>query len=134
MKRTLLALTAAVWLGFCLAPTPGRAQNEAVARGGTTTFPTFEVNIDDGGRLARMRVGFEVFFTDEQGAKMATSGQVREALLLFFRDQSADALLAPGGKNTLRTQLLRLINQTIGGPRAIRLYFLDYLVIKAEKP
>ena len=135
MRRgVLLLLVALVCLGVAFAPTPGLAEGEAVARGGTTTFPPFEVNIDDHGRLGRLRIGFEVFFTDEQGAQAATSGQVREDLLLFFRDKTAAQLLAPKGRDALRAQLLQLINASIGGPKAIRLYFLDYLVFKAEKP
>ena len=135
MRRgMLLLLFALVWAGVAWTPQPCPAEGEAVARGGTTTFPTSEVNIDDNGRLGRLRIGFEVFFTDEQGAQMATSGQVREDVLLFFRDKTAAQLLAPRGRDALRAELLRLINASIGGPKAIKLYFLDYLVIKAEKP
>ncbi|MFP5257878.1 MAG: flagellar basal body-associated protein FliL [Acidobacteriota bacterium] len=134
MKRGVGLLAAALWLAVLLGPSAALAQNGAVARGGTATFPTFEVNIDDGGRLGRLRIGFEVLLTDEQGARMAVSGQVREALLLFFRDKTAAALLAPRGKEALRAELLRQINAVIGGPRAIKLYFLDYCVIRAEKP
>lgn len=134
MKRGILPLLAAVWLAVCAGPTPCLAQGEAVVRGGTVTFPLFEVNIDDGGKLGRLRIAFEVLFTDEQGAKLAASGQVREAMLLFFRDKTAAQLLAPRGRDVLRAELLQRINASIGGPRAIRLYFLEYLVIKAEKP
>ena len=134
MKRGMGLLVALLWLGVASGPTACLAEGEAVARGGTATFSSFEVNIDDHGRLGRLRIGFEVLFTDEQGAQMATSGQMREDLLLFFRDKTAAQLLAPRGQEALRAQLLRLINTSIGGPKAIRLYFLDYLVFKAEKP
>jgi len=133
-RGMLLLVIALVWVGVAWTPQRCLAEGEAAARGGTATFPTSEVNIDDNGRLGRLRIGFEVLFTDEQGARMATSGQVREDLLLFFRDKTAAQLLAPRGRDALRTELLRLINASIGGPKAINLYFLDYLVLKAEKP
>lgn len=127
-------LLAVVWLLVAGASQPCQAAGEAVVRGGTVTFPPFEVNIDDGGKIGRLRLAFEVLFSDEQGAKMAASGQVREDMLLFFRDKTAAQLLAPRGRDALRTQLLQLLNASIGGPKAIRLYFLEYLVIKAERP
>ncbi|KHK02272.1 Flagellar biosynthesis protein FliL [Desulfovibrio sp. TomC] len=116
------------------APRHGLAQGEPVARGGGVTYPGFDVNIDDGGRLGRLRLAFEVLFTDEQGAKMAAAPQVKESLLLYLRGKTAAQLLGPRGRETLRRELLDQINDAIGGPRAIRLYYLDYLVIKAGTP
>ena len=133
-QRGTLLLLALVWLLVAGASRPCQAAGEAVVRGGTVTFPPFEVNIDDGGKIGRLRLAFEVLFSDEQGAKMAASGQVREDLLLFFRNKTAAQLLAPRGRDALRAQLLQLLNASIGGPKAIRLYFLEYLVIKAERP
>ncbi|MYL84129.1 flagellar FliL protein [Desulfovibrio aerotolerans] len=133
-RGAALLLLALVWLLVAGASRPCQAAGEAVVRGGTVTFPPFEVNIDDGGKIGRLRLAFEVLFSDEQGAKIAASGQVREDLLLFFRDKTAAQLLAPRGRDALRAQLLQLLNASIGGPKAIRLYFLEYLVIKAERP
>ena len=131
---TLLLFAVVLWLLVAGASRPCQAAGEAMVRGGTVTFPPFEVNIDDGGTIGRLRLAFEVLFSDEQGAKMAASGQVREDMLLFFRDKTAAQLLAPRGRDALRAQLLQLINASLGGPKAIRLYFLDYLVLKAERP
>lgn len=130
MRRWMVVLAAAILAAGLAGPRIGAAQGEAFVRGGSAIYPAFEVNIDDGGALGRLRIGFEVQFTDEQAAKLATSGQTREAILLFFRDKSAAQLLAPRGRDKLRAELLQLINAVLGGPRAIRLYFLDYLVLK----
>ena len=133
-RGAALLLLALVWLLVAGASRPCQAAGEAVVRGGTVTFPPFEVNINDGGTIGRLRLAFEVLFSDEQGAKMAASGQIREDMLLFFRDKTAAQLLAPRGRDALRAQLLQLINASLGGKKAIRLYFLDYLVLKAERP
>jgi flagellar FliL protein len=134
MRQRVWVLAAAIWLAVCGAPALGLAQGEPVAHGGAVTYPGFDVNIDDGGRLGRLRIAFEVFFTDEAGAKLAATPQVKEAILLFFRDKTATELLAPRGRDKLRGELLALINASIGGPRAIRLFYLEYLVIKAGTP
>ncbi|WP_075354449.1 flagellar basal body-associated protein FliL [Desulfovibrio sp. DV] len=127
-------MAAVLWLAILAVPAGGLAQGEPVVRGGAVTYPGFDVNIDDGGRLGRLHVAFEVLFTDEQGAKLAATPQVKETLLLFLREKTAAELLAPKGRDTLRRELLAQINGAIGGPRAIRLFFMDYLVIKAGTP
>ena len=127
-------MAAVLWLAMLAVPAGGLAQGEPVVRGGVVTYPGFDVNIDDSGQLGRLHVAFEVLFTDEQGAKMAATPQVKESLLLFLREKSAAQLLGPKGRDTLRRELLAQINNAIGGPRAIRLFYLDYLVIKAGTP
>lgn len=132
--RQRLCLAAALLLALLAVPGWGLAQGEPVARGGVVTYPGFDVNIDDGGRLGRFRVAFEVLFTDEPGATLAATPQVKESILLFLREKTVAGLLGPGGRDTLRRELLAQINDAIGSPRAIRLYYLDYLVIKAGTP
>ncbi|BAH76885.1 flagellar basal body-associated FliL family protein [Solidesulfovibrio magneticus] len=130
MRRAVVSLLAVVWLtGWGLV---GQAlgQGEPVVRGGTVTYPSFDVNIDDNGGLGRLRLGFEVLFTDELGAKAAATLQVRESILLFLRGKSAAELLAPKGRDMLRAQLLAHINAAIGSPKAVKLFYLDYVVIK----
>ncbi|MHC1789964.1 flagellar basal body-associated FliL family protein [Solidesulfovibrio sp.] len=134
MRRRTIVLAAALLLALLTGPRLCAAQGEAIVRGGSVVYPAFEVNIDDGGGLGRLRIGFEVQCTDEQAAKLAATGQAREAILLFFRDQAASQLLGPKGRDRLRADLLKLLNTQIGGPRAIRLYFLEYLVLKAGTP
>jgi flagellar FliL protein len=134
MTRTALATLAALWLVFSALAGPVLAQGEVVVRGGSVTYPGFDVNIDDAGGLGRLRLAFEVLFTDESGAKMAASLQVRESLLLFLRGKTAGELLAPKGRDRLRAELLAHLNQAIGSPKAIKLYYLDYLVLRAGTP
>ena len=130
MRRVALPLLAVFWLvGWYLAG-QALAQGEPVVRGGVVTYPSFDVNIDDSGGLGRLRLGFEVLFTDELGAKAAATLQVRESILLFLRGKTAAELLAPKGRDMLRAQLLAHINAAIGSPKAIKLFYLDYIVVK----
>ena len=130
MRRVALPLLAVFWLASWSLAGQALAQDEPVARGGVVTYPSFEVNIDDNGGLGRLRLGFEVLFTDELGAKAAATLQVRESILLFLRGKTAAELLAPKGRDRLRAQLLAHINTAIGSPKAVKLFYLDYIVVK----
>ena len=130
MRRVVVSLLAVIWLTGWGLVGQSLGQGESVVRGGTVTYPSFDVNIDDGGGLGRLRLGFEVLFTDELGAKAAATLQVRESILLFLRGKSAAELLGPKGRDRLRAQLLAHINAAIGSPKAVKLFYLDYVVIK----
>lgn len=130
MRRAATPLLAVFWLACWGLVGQALAQGEPVVRGGVVTYPGFDVNIDDGGGFGRLRLGFEVLFTDELGAKAAATLQVRESILLFLRGKTAVELLAPKGRDRLRAELLSHINAAIGSPKAIKLFYLDYLVVK----
>ncbi|HML54629.1 MAG TPA: flagellar basal body-associated FliL family protein [Solidesulfovibrio magneticus] len=130
MRRVVVSLLAVIWLTGWGLVGQSLGQGESVVRGGTVTYPSFDVNIDDNGGLGRLRLGFEVLFTDELGAKAAATLQVRESILLFLRGKSAAELLGPKGRDRLRAQLLAHINAAIGSPKAVKLFYLDYVVIK----
>ena len=130
MRRAALPLLAVLWLVCGILVGQASAQSEPVVRGGAVTYPSFDVNIDDSGGLGRLRLGFEVLFADELGAKAAATLQVRESILLFLRGKTAAELLAPKGRDRLRAELLAHLNTAIGSPKAVKLFYLDYIVVK----
>ena len=130
MRRAATTFLAVFWLAAWAVAGQALAQGEPVVRGGTVTYPSFDVNIADDGGLGRLRLGFEALFTDELGAKAAATLQVRESILLFLRGKTAAELLAPKGRDRLRAELLAHINAAIGSPKAVKLFYLDYIVVK----
>ena len=104
------------------------AQGEPVARGGTVIYPSFEVNIDDGGRLAELYIGFEAQCQDAEGAQLAASPQTREAVLLYLRDKSVAQLTGIQARRRLKDELIAVMNRAIGAPRVVRLYYLQFVI------
>jgi flagellar FliL protein len=116
-------------LSFAAAcPTRALAQNEAVAKGGSAFYPLLDVNIGDGARLARLYIGFEAQCVDPEAAELAVSPKVREAILLFLRGKTAADLAGVAGKRKLKEELVAVMNKTLGAPRVVRLYFLQFVV------
>lgn len=119
----------AVFLAAVGWPLSCPAQSDTVVRGGVVVFPGLDVNIADGDRLARLRIGFEAHCVDAESAQLAAAPQVREAVILFLRDKTVAALATPLGKRRLKEELVTVMNRAIGGPRVVRLYFLQFVVI-----
>ncbi|EHJ46250.1 flagellar basal body-associated protein FliL [Solidesulfovibrio carbinoliphilus subsp. oakridgensis] len=110
-------------------PRGGNAQSDAVVRGGIAVYPGLDVNIADGGRLARLHIAFEAQCVDAPSAQMAAAPQTREAILLFLRDKTVAELATVPGKRKLKQDLLAVMNKAVGGPRVVRLYFLQLVVL-----
>ncbi len=114
-----------------LAAQPARvaAQSEPVARDGSAVYPGLDVNIGDGEGLRRLHVAFEAQCVDQKSAAMAASPMAREAVLLFLRDKTVATLATPAGKRRLKDELVAVLNKAIGGPRVVRIYFLQFVIL-----
>lgn len=126
----LWGVVLAVSLALAGMPPAALAQTDATVRGGTVTYPSLDVNIADGAKLARLHLAFEVQCINEEAARMAASPQVREAVLLFLRDRSVAELATLAGKRKLRQELVGVMNTALGAPRVVRLYFLQFVIIR----
>uniref|UniRef100_I2PZK7 Flagellar protein FliL n=1 Tax=Desulfovibrio sp. U5L TaxID=596152 RepID=I2PZK7_9BACT len=129
MRHATLPRLLAALLVCLLWPQAGHTQADAVVRGGTAVYPGLDVNIADGGRLARLHIAFEAQCVDAPSAQMAASPQTREAILLFLRDKTATELATVPGKRQFKQDLMAVMNKAMGGPRVVRLYFLQLVVL-----
>jgi len=124
----LFLLLVVFWVTVGL-PRTVAAQADAVARGGSAIYPGLEVNIADGGKLARLLLAFEVQCVDERAAQLTAAPLVREAIVLFLRDKTVAELSTPKGRGRLRDELVGVINKALGAPRAVRIYFTQFVII-----
>lgn len=123
MKRlavVALVLASLVW------PVSGRAQSEAVARGGSATYSGLNVMLGTTDAPHRLFLAFEAQCTDEKGATLAVSPQAKEAVLLFLRGKDAAELMTEKGKAALKNELVAVLNKAIGSPRVVRVLFLQF--------
>ncbi|MGD9608206.1 MAG: flagellar basal body-associated FliL family protein [Desulfovibrionaceae bacterium] len=119
----------AVCLMLLFFPVLGAAQTDPVARGGSAVYPGIDVNIGSPEGLRRLHVAFEAQCVDVKSAEAAVGPEVREAVLLLLRDQTVAGLATPQGKRRLKEALAATINRVIGGPRVVRVLFLQFVII-----
>lgn len=118
-----------VCIALILLPVLGAAQSEPLVRGGSAIYPGIDVNIDSPDGLRRLQLAFEAQCVDAKSAEAAIAPAAREAVLLLLRDQTVAALATPKGKARLKDALAATINRVIGGPRVIRVLYLQFLIL-----
>ena len=91
-------------------------------------YPGLDVNIADGARLARLHIAFEAQCVDTASAQLAGGPEVREAIVLFLRDKTVAELSTLLGKRRLKQELVAVMNKVVGGPRVVRLYYLQFVI------
>jgi flagellar FliL protein len=119
----------AILVLLLLFPAPCHAQSDPVARGGSAIYPDLEVNLAGGDGLRRLRLAFEAQCVDERGAQLAAGPRAREAVVLLLRDKTAAELSTERGKEKLKAELVKAINAAIGGPRVVRVLFLQFVIV-----
>jgi flagellar FliL protein len=129
MRGLPLFLALAVLLLATGWSTCSSAQANTVVKNGSVIYPRLDVNIDDNGKLARLHLAFEVECLDERAAEVVAAPQTREAIILFLREKTVTELSTPKGKRKLKDDLLTVINKAVGGPRAVRIFLMELVVL-----
>ncbi|EPR44029.1 flagellar basal body-associated protein FliL [Desulfovibrio sp. X2] len=94
------------------------------------TLPTFVVNLADplGRRYLKLSVDVEV--TDEKTAQelKAMQPQVQDAVILLLSSKTFQDLQTIESKILLKKQIVDRLNQVLGGPKVLRVFFTDMVV------
>lgn len=92
---------------------------------------SFVVNLQGGSSTSYLRVGIDLGLASEakEGEKdPAPTGQLRDAILTVLGAQSVDTLLTPEGKEKLKADILKSINDRVPEIECREVYFTDFLV------
>lgn len=92
------------------------------------SIPTFVVNLADpsGRRYLKLTLDLEVKGPGEP--VQASMSKIRDALLLLLSSKTADELAGVEGKITLRKDIADRVNQALGKPVVLRVYFTDFVI------
>lgn len=106
----------------------GHGGGKAAPAQSMVTIPTFVVNLSDpsGRRYLKLTMDLEVKGPPEpvQGAM----SKIRDALLMLLSSKSVEDLAGVEGKITLRKEVADRINQVLGKPVVMRVYFTDFVI------
>ena len=92
------------------------------------SIPTFVVNLADssGRRYLKLSMDLEVKGPGEP--VQAVMSKIRDALLMLLSSKTAEELAGIEGKITLRKDIADRINQVLGKPIVLRVYFTDFVI------
>ncbi len=92
---------------------------------------SFIVNLQGGSGTSDPRIGIDLAPAGEakEGEKeVAPTGRLRDAILTVLGAQSVDALLTPEGKDKLKADILKSINDRVPEIDCREVYFTEFLV------
>ncbi len=94
------------------------------------TLPTFVVNLADplGRRYLKLTMDVEV--SDEKAAMDLKSNEskIRDAVILLLSSKSFQELSTIESKILLKRQIVERLNQVLGGPKVLRVFFTEMVV------
>ena len=142
------------WLFLRVPPPPGsgvaapNAQSESASRQGKENshrvervselprstgkvlpLPQFMVNLADPAGKRVLKLGMEVEANADIAKELqANDAKIRDAVITLLAGKSFAEVQSPEGKVMLRAEVAARLNQILGAPRIVRVYFTEFVV------
>jgi flagellar FliL protein len=119
------------------ATSPGKESSPRVERvselprstGKVLPLPQFVVNLADPAGRRMLRLGMEVEANVDIAKELqANDARVRDAVITLLAGKSFAEIQSPEGKVLLRAEVAARLNQILGAPKIIRVYFTEFVV------
>lgn len=112
------------------APAEDKAKGEQQAFKDLITLPTFVVNLADplGRRYLKLTMDVEVSDAKAAEELNGSMAKVRDAIILLLSSKSYQELSTMESKIALKTEVVERLNQVLGGPKVLHVYFTEMVV------
>ncbi|MDR0467088.1 MAG: flagellar basal body-associated FliL family protein [Deltaproteobacteria bacterium] len=92
-------------------------------------LPQFVVNLADPAGKRLLKLGMEVEANADITKELqANDAKVRDAVITLLAGKSFAEVQSPEGKVLLRAEVAARLNQILGAPRIVRVYFTEFVV------
>ena len=92
-------------------------------------LPQFVVNLSDPAGRRLLRLGMEVEANADISRELqANEAKIRDAVIMLLAGKTLADVQSPEGKVLLRTEVAARLNQILGAPRIVRVYFTEFVV------
>lgn len=94
------------------------------------SLPTLTVNLADPPGNRYLKIGMDVEVTSHEAAKKLEqqSARVRDSLILSIATKNVKELVSPAGKILLKNEVAARLNQILGAPQVIRIFFTEFMI------
>lgn len=94
------------------------------------SLPSVTVNLADPSGNKYLRMGMDVELSSEGAITnlLTQSARVRDAIILLLSSKTSDELASAEGKVLLKNEVASRLNQILGEPRVVRIYFTDFVI------
>lgn len=93
-------------------------------------LPVFTVNLSDAATTRYLKVGMEIELSSPEAAQEIQNQMVkiRDSIIILLSSKTYADLSTPVGKAQLKNEVASRINQILGTPRVVRVYFTEFVV------
>ena len=92
-------------------------------------LPQFVVNLADPAGKRLLKLGMEVEANADISKELQTNdAKIRDAVITLLAGKSFAEVQSPEGKVLLRAEVAARLNQILGAPRIVRVYFTEFVV------
>ena len=93
-------------------------------------LPSLTVNLADPPGDRYLKIGLEVEFSapDAIAGLQNQSARVRDAIILLLSSKTVAELTSAEGKVLLKNEIAARLNQILGAPRVVRIYFTEFVI------
>lgn len=94
------------------------------------SLPTFVVNLADplGRRYLKIAIDVEVIDADAAELLNSSESKVRDSIILLLSSKTFADLSTMEDKISLKQEIVERLNQVLGGPKVLRVYFTEMVV------
>lgn len=94
------------------------------------SLPSITVNLSDSSESKYLRIGMDVELSSEEAITnlLTQSARVRDAIILLLSSKTSDELVSAEGKVLLKNEVASRLNQILGEPKVVRIYFTDFVI------
>ncbi|MDR2694832.1 MAG: flagellar basal body-associated FliL family protein [Deltaproteobacteria bacterium] len=111
------------------APRVERVSELPRSSGKVLPLPQFVVNLADPAGKRLLKLGMEVEANADIAKELqANDAKVRDAVITLLAGKSFADVQSPEGKVLLRAEVAARLNQILGAPRIVRVYFTEFVV------
>lgn len=110
--------------------TPAAEAQPLVEKGPVVNVDPFLVNLADplGRRYIKLTMDVEVRSSDDVKNMELYKPKVRDAVLMLLASKTFEDISTTEGKIMLKNEITNRINQILGGPQVIQVYFTDMVI------
>ena len=110
----------------------GQAQPEQApaAKPSSASLPGFVVNLFDplGRRYIKLDLELELVSPEVSREIQVQNARIRDSLIMLLSNKTFNELSTQEGKLILRNEILDRLNQALGGPKVVRVFFTDFVI------
>ena len=92
-------------------------------------LPPITVNLNDPNGRRYLKLGMEVEVNADVASQLKSQNpRIRDAIIMLLAGKTYGEVSSPDGKVMLKAEIAARLNQILGAPRVMRVYFTDFVV------